>query len=131
PSAARASGPYSPKALSVCRPSPSSRDSVVIVYPDRQSDQLGTLFIPNTLAIMKGCPHPDAARKLVDYLLSPAVEEKLARGASAQIPLNPAVKTQPRIETPQTVKAMPVDFAAAAQQWDAAARFIEDEFLAK
>lgn len=102
---------------------------VSIVYPDREQDQLGTLFIPNTLAIIKGGPNPEAARKLVDFLLSPAVESKLAEGASAQIPLNPDVATRPRVETPQTVKAMQVDFAAAARQWDAAAKFIEEEFL--
>ena len=104
---------------------------VAIVYPDRDPDQLGTLFIPNTLAILKGCPHPVAARKLVDYLLSPAVEEKLAAGASAQIPLNPNVEAKLRVETPKTVKAMAADFAAAAKQWDATAKFIEEEFLAK
>jgi iron(III) transport system substrate-binding protein len=104
--------------------------SVTIIYPDRQPDQLGTLFIPNTLAIIKGCPHPERARRLVDYLLSPAVEEKLALGPSAQIPLNSSVKTTPRVETPQTVKAMPVDFTLAAKAWDAAAKFVEQEFLA-
>jgi iron(III) transport system substrate-binding protein len=103
---------------------------VAIVYPDRQPDQLGTLFIPNTLAIIKGCPHPDQARQLIDYLLSPAVERQLAIGPSAQIPLNPDTQTPPRVETPQTVKAMPVDFAAAANNWDAAQRFIERAFLA-
>jgi iron(III) transport system substrate-binding protein len=104
---------------------------VAIVYPDRQPDQLGTLFIPNTLAMIKGCPHPERAQTLIDYLLSPAVEAKLAQGASAQIPLNPAVTTAPRVETPKTVKAMPVDFTSAVKQWDAAAKFIEQEFLAK
>lgn len=104
---------------------------VAIVYPDREQDQLGTLFIPNTLGILKDCPHPDAARQLVDYLLSPAIEEKLAICPSAQIPLNPEVKTQPRVETPKSVKAMPADFAAAAKSWDAAAKFIEEEFLGK
>jgi iron(III) transport system substrate-binding protein len=103
---------------------------VAIVYPDRQPDQLGTLFIPNTLAIIKGCPHPEQAKRLIDYLLSPAVEEKLAMGASAQVPLHPKAKSQTRVETPQTVKAMQVDFAAAARQWDAAAKFVEQEFLA-
>jgi iron(III) transport system substrate-binding protein len=103
---------------------------VTIVYPDRQPDQLGTLFIPNTLAIIKGCRHPDIARALVTFLLSPAVEGQLALCPSAQIPLNPAVTIQPRVETPKTVKAMPIDFSAAAQAWDAAARFIEEEFLA-
>jgi iron(III) transport system substrate-binding protein len=102
---------------------------VTIVYPDRQPDQLGTLFIPNTLAIIKGCPHAEQARKLVDFLLLPSVEEQLARSASAQIPLNSAVRALSRVETPQTVHAMPVDFAAAVRQWQAAAEFIEHEFL--
>jgi len=103
---------------------------VAIVYPDRKADELGTLFIPNTLAIIKNCPHPKAARKLVDFLLSPAVEEKLAACPSAQIPLNPSVAAKPRVETPATVKALPADFAAAAKQWEAAAKFIDEEFLA-
>jgi len=102
---------------------------VAIVYPDRQPDQLGTLFIPNTLAIIQGCPHPDAARALVEFLLAAPVEAQLARGPSAQIPLNPKVEIELRVETPKTVKAMSVDFAAAARQWDAAAKFIEEEFL--
>jgi iron(III) transport system substrate-binding protein len=102
---------------------------VAIVYPDREPDELGTLFIPNTIAIVKGGPNPAAAKKLIDYLLSPAVESKLAVGASAQIPLNPTVETKPRVETPKTVKAMPVDFAAAAKSWDSAAKFIQVEFL--
>jgi iron(III) transport system substrate-binding protein len=103
---------------------------LAIVYPDRQPDQLGTLFIPNTLAIIRGCPHPDAARALVDFLLAAPVEAQLARGPSAQIPLNPKVDIESRVETTKTVKAMAVDFAAAARQWNAAARFIEEEFLA-
>jgi iron(III) transport system substrate-binding protein len=101
---------------------------VVIVYPDQEEGGLGTLFIPNTLAIIRGCPHEANARRLVDYLLSPEVEKQLAEGASAQIPLNPEVKTKVRIETPKTIKAMKVDFAAAADMWEKAAKFIKDEF---
>ena len=103
---------------------------VEIVYPDRGEGELGTLFIPNTLSIVKGCRHPEAARKLVDFLLSPAVEEALALSPSGQIPLNPAVKVELRVETPRTVQAMEVDFAAAAKKWDAVARFLREEFMA-
>jgi iron(III) transport system substrate-binding protein len=99
-----------------------------IVYPDREPDQMGTLFIPNTLAIIKGGPHPEQARKLIDFLLSPDIEARLAVGESAQIPLHPDTKATPRVETPHTVKAMPVDFDAAVRQWENAAQFIRDEF---
>lgn len=101
---------------------------VEIIYPDREPDQMGTLFIPNTLAILKDCPHPEAARQLVDYLLRPETEAKLARGASAQIPLHPEAKVDVRVETPQTVKAFQVDFEKAADKWEAAAKFTRDEF---
>ncbi len=105
---------------------------VVIVYPDQQArdaDQpLGTLFIPNTLAVIRDGPNPEAARKLVDWLLTPNVEDRLAAGPSAQIPLHPDAQTQPRVETPRTVRAMDVDFERAADAWEQARTFIRDEF---
>ncbi len=101
---------------------------VEIVYPDQKPGELGTLFFPNTLSIMKDCPHPEAARRLVDFLLSPQVEAQLAAGPSGQIPLNPAVREKPPVETPATVRAMKVDFAAAADKWDEVAKFLRDEF---
>lgn len=103
---------------------------VKIIYPDRGEDQLGTLFIPNTLAIVKGCPNPGHAKQLVDFLLAPEVETKLANGPSAQIPLGDQVTIKPRVETPATVKAMPVDFTAAVKKWETTARYINDQFLA-
>ncbi|TWT30326.1 putative binding protein component of ABC iron transporter precursor [Posidoniimonas corsicana] len=103
---------------------------VTIIYPDQDDDQLGTLFIPNTLAILKDCPNPGPARQLVDYLLSPDVEGRLVMGPSAQIPLNKRTTAKPRVETPATVKPMQVDFAEAAQAWDKAAEFLREEFTA-
>ncbi len=101
---------------------------VAIIYPDQGDGGLGTLFIPNTVAIIKGCPNPERARRLVDYLLSAEVEKKLAEGRSAQIPLNPEVEADVRVKTPRTIKAMQVDFEAAADKWDAAAEFLAEEF---
>jgi iron(III) transport system substrate-binding protein len=101
---------------------------VTIVYPDRGADQIGTLFIPNTLAIIKGCPHPEAARALVDHLLSPEIEAQLAAGPSAQIPLLKGTAVAARVETPKTVHAMEVDFEAAAKLWDNVAAFLAREF---
>lgn len=102
---------------------------VAIVYPDQAADALGTLFIPNTLAIIKGGRNPQSARRLVDYLLSGEVEAKLAAGRSAQIPLNPQLQADVRVETLQTIKAMRVDFAQAAGRWDTAAQFLRDQFF--
>jgi iron(III) transport system substrate-binding protein len=101
---------------------------VTIVYPDREANALGTLFIPNTLAILKGAPHRKEAEALADYLLSPEVEAALAAGPSAQIPLLTTTKAPTRVETPRTVHAMQVDFEAAAKIWDRVAAFLAAEF---
>jgi iron(III) transport system substrate-binding protein len=102
-----------------------------MVFPDQGKDQIGTLFIPNTLAITKGAPHAEHARKLVDFLLSPTVEERLAKGESAQFPVNPAVKTPSRAapRDPAKLKWMEADFGAAADKWESASGYIENEFL--
>jgi len=101
---------------------------VTIVYPDREPDGLGTLFIPNTLALIKGAPDPEAARALADHLLSPEVEATLATGPSAQIPLLSSTKVEARVETPKTVHAMEVDFEQAVKLWDPVAAFLLGEF---
>jgi iron(III) transport system substrate-binding protein len=104
---------------------------VRIVFPDRDATPqsgLGTLFIPNTVAVIKGCPNPERARKLVDFLLSAEVEGKLAQSASRQIPLNPDVKAPlpPWLGTPTTVRPLPVDFERAAELWDEAQTFVRE-----
>jgi iron(III) transport system substrate-binding protein len=101
---------------------------VAIIYPDREADQLGTLFIPNVLAIPRGAPHPAEAEALGNALLGPEVEGKLARGPSAQIPLNRKTEVPSRVETPRTVHAMPADFEAAARIWDRVAAYLAGEF---
>lgn len=89
-----------------------------------------TLFIPNTVAMIKGCPNPEGAKKLIDYLLSPEIELKLAQSASRQIPLNPQVKldTIKHVQTPRTVRPLPVDFASAAEAWTTSQEFLVKEF---
>jgi len=103
---------------------------VEIVYPDQQAGGMGTLFIPNTVCIIKGCPHPQEARRLVDYLLSPSVETALARGPSAQFPVNPNVSQTSRVAPAAKVRWMDVDFEAAADHWATAARVLRDLFSA-
>jgi iron(III) transport system substrate-binding protein len=101
---------------------------VAIVYPDQAADQVGTLFIPNTISVLKGAHHPKAARRLVSYILSPAVETQLAQSSSAQIPLRPDVDATSRLKIPERVHRMEVDFGQAAQNWDASEKFLHREF---
>jgi iron(III) transport system substrate-binding protein len=48
-----------------------------------------TICLPNSVAVLRNCPHPENAEKLMRYLLSPEVELALARSSSRQIPLSP------------------------------------------
>jgi len=70
---------------------------VELVYPDQGADGLGCFLVPNAVVLIAGAPHPDTARKLIDYLLSKEVEAKLARSDAAQIPLHPGVEGPPEL----------------------------------
>ncbi len=48
---------------------------VGIVFPDQ--DGLGTLMIPNTVALVAGAPHQEQGQMLIDFLLSVEVETML------------------------------------------------------
>lgn len=98
-------------------------------FPDQGEDQMGTLIIPNTVALVRGGPNPEAAKKIIDYLLSPEVERKLSEMRSLQIPLNPAVDAPESVPNPAEVKTMPVSFAEAAAVMPQSSKFIREEFV--
>ena len=89
---------------------------------------MGALFIPNTLCLIKGSPNPANARRLMDYLLQPAVEIKLAQGRSAQFPVNTTVDESSRALPTDSVRWMDVDFERAADKWEAAQAALTEIF---
>ncbi|TLY23505.1 MAG: extracellular solute-binding protein [Nitrospirae bacterium] len=44
---------------------------VGVVYPDQDSGGIGTPVNPNAVAVIKGAANPEAARKFIDFVLSP------------------------------------------------------------
>lgn len=101
---------------------------VAIVFPDQQPDQLGTLRIPNTVAVLKHAPHPTAAGVLADHLVRPETEDRLAMGDSSQLPISIASKFPPRVMPEQPVRWMRVDFEQAAEGWEEWARELKSLF---
>lgn len=73
----------------------------------------GVLAIPNTAALVKGGPHPHAARELMAFLLSQTPERMLVESDSHNGPLHPAVAA----EYPQYAIAGPlaVDYVKVAE----------------
>lgn len=116
---------------------------LAIIYPDQPTDDapadqapadeaLGTLFIPNTVAMIKDSPNPRAAQAMAEFLLTSKVECRLVIGPSAQIPLSRSSKNDNacrcRVKTPDEVKAMQADWSAAADGWDTASAWLAEEF---
>jgi iron(III) transport system substrate-binding protein len=86
--------------------------SVAVVFPDQEG--AGTVIIPNTVSLLAGAPHPETGKKLVDYLLSPQVEQRLAELDCVQMPLRPGVPTPPGVRTVSSIDAQEVDYARVA-----------------
>jgi iron(III) transport system substrate-binding protein len=91
------------------------------VYPDqapgpgvlmKDGEPLGTLLIPNTIMLMKDAPHPDAAKKFIDWVLRREIEERLAASASAQIPVRDDVPRPAHVGRIGDFKVMKVDYSA-------------------
>jgi len=76
----------------------------------------GTLLIPCSVAIVKGGPNPDPARKLADYLVSAEVERLLARSESRNIPVRQALRDELRMDWPAETK---IGFNQILKQLDA------------
>ncbi len=100
---------------------------VEMLFPDKEG--IGTLLIPNTVALIKGAPHPEEAKVFIDYLLSRKVESKLAFSESAQIPVRDGVSKPPHIPEISSIGVMEVDYYKVAGNMEKAARFCQRLFV--
>lgn len=100
---------------------------VKMVYPDKKG--MGTLLIPNTVALVKGGPNSAQAKKLIDFLLSPQVESLLAFSDSMQIPVRKQIKKPGHVPDFSSIKAMPVDYQVIADHMHSSALFSRQLFL--
>jgi iron(III) transport system substrate-binding protein len=83
---------------------------IQIVFPD--ADGMGTLIVPNCAVLIAGAPHPDAARRFIDYLLRPETEQRLAESEAAQMPVRPGVPVPADVVPLERLKPMPVDYSS-------------------
>lgn len=57
-------------------------------------------MIPCSVALVKGGPNPEAARRLVDFLVSAEVERRLAKSDSRNIPVRAKLRAELGVELP-------------------------------
>jgi iron(III) transport system substrate-binding protein len=98
---------------------------IVGVYPDQGDQELGC-FVPNAVLLVRDSPHLETGKKLIDYLLSPATEKKLAESGAGQIPLHPGVETPHDLRRLETLKVMKVDYAQVAAKMQAIQPLLKD-----
>ena len=89
-----------------------AKQPVAMVLPDR--DGIGVPVMPNMVSLVAQAPHPDEAKRLIDYLLSPEVERQLADSDAVQIPLHPGVPGPANIPRIDSFKPMTLEYAKAA-----------------
>jgi iron(III) transport system substrate-binding protein len=61
--------------------------NVTIIIPDQADGEMGTLVIPNTVALIAGAPHTAEAKIFMDYLLDKKQESAMVTSGWIQIPV--------------------------------------------
>lgn len=86
-------------------------EPVEMVFPDLGDG--GTLLIPNSVAVLAGAPHPEAARRLAEFIASEQTERMLARSESRNIPVRESLRRELGISLPPET-SLPFDRIAEA-----------------
>jgi iron(III) transport system substrate-binding protein len=99
---------------------------VEMIYPDQEPNGIGVLILPNALAPIKGAPHEENGKRLIDYLLSKETERKLAFADCAQIPLHSGVEIPPEIPRIEDIKTMRVSYSDLARKVEEIQPFLKE-----
>jgi iron(III) transport system substrate-binding protein len=100
---------------------------VVAVYPDAHG--CGTLLMPNTVQLVRGAPHPVAAKEFVDWVLRPETEKELAFSRSAQIPVRAGVARPKTVAATGAFRAMDVDYRAVGAELEKRSEHLKQLFV--
>jgi iron(III) transport system substrate-binding protein len=85
-----------------------SKKNVTIIIPDQGEGELGTLVIPNTVALIAGGSNPEEGKVFMDYLLDRKQESALVASGWIQIPVRD-IPASPCINS-TGIKTIPVTY---------------------
>ena len=100
---------------------------VAMIFPDQQT--VGAFLIPNTVALIKGGPHPETGKKLIDFLLSPEVENLLAESDSRNIPVRKDSEKVAGLPSLNDLKIMKINYQEAAGYIEKSDKFCRALFV--
>ena len=93
-----------------------AKQPVAMIPTDR--DGMGVPVMPNMVSLIAGAPHANTAKRLIDYLLSAEVEQKLADSEAVQIPLHRGVGAPKDLPPITSFKPMTLDYGKSAARVD-------------
>ncbi len=87
------------------------------IFPDQDpnGDIVGCLVIPNSVSLIRNGPNPENGKRLIDYILSKKVEELLAKGPSAQMPVRKSVPRPDYVLSAEELVTIEVDWEKVAE----------------
>jgi len=85
---------------------------VEAVYPDAKG--MGTVIVPNSVALIARGPHPELGKKFIDFLLSPEIEKALAESEAAQMPVRSGVAIPPHVVPLDRLQPMDIHYERLA-----------------
>ncbi|MFO7918115.1 MAG: extracellular solute-binding protein [Anaerolineae bacterium] len=100
-------------------------EPVSLILPDQ--DELGTLIVPNSVALVADAPHPEAGKELIDYLLSPEIDQALIDSGWSHISLHSQIFSGCQEET--EVKGMEIGLQAVYEQIKQAQEELREVFV--
>jgi iron(III) transport system substrate-binding protein len=104
---------------------------VVIIYPDQEAGQIGSLLGFSTVGLVAGAPHPKQAEKLIRFLLTTKTEKILAAGPGQTVGMLPesiAQNVRPAW-IPKGIRTMDVDWSQAVKAHRAATKAVKEILL--
>lgn len=101
---------------------------VRIVIPDQGRGEIGTLIIPNTVALIAGGPNPDPGKRLIDFLLSEAVAAAMIESGWSHVVLGSS-ETTPACLEGVAIRGMDVPLADVVAHMEAARTDMTEIFV--
>ena len=93
-------------------------EPVAAVFPDQGEGQPGTYVLPVTVALVKGAPHPEAAKRVDEWGVSPPLVGALCAATSGTIPVGAGTLPGGGVPDPRTFRAAKVDWREASKHAD-------------
>lgn len=101
---------------------------VKMIVPDQGENGIGTLLVPNTVALIKGAPHKESAKLFIDWILREETEKRLVEIDWCQTTVRP-IQELSTIEELQNIKTMDVNFINVRSSMEASKQDLTEMFV--